>query len=152
MCVYVYIYIYLSTYLSISTYLYILFYFISPSLPLSPSLSPPVSNPNTSSIASLGGGGAFRILAFTRSCFASKLYCGNPSSVYPPLPTCKAYPIAILLHDCWAIDALLPTPLLFAIHHTVLVMAISCKGQVEARSASRIRISRLRNKRCPELT
>jgi len=46
-----------------------------------------------------------------------------------PLPTCKAYPIAILLHDHWAIYALLPIPLLYAVNHTILVMAMSCKGQ-----------------------
>jgi len=44
-------------------------------------------------------------------------------------PTCKAYPIAILLHDYCAIYDPSPTPLLYAIHHTILVMTISCKGQ-----------------------
>jgi len=44
-------------------------------------------------------------------------------------PTCKACPIAILSHDHWAIYALLPSPLLYAVNHTILVMAISCKGQ-----------------------
>jgi len=43
--------------------------------------------------------------------------------------TCKAYPIAILLHDHCAIYAPPATPLLYAIHHTILVMARSCKGQ-----------------------
>jgi len=64
-------------------------------------------------------------LAFTRYCFTSKLYCESLSSFYPP-PTCKAYPIAILLHDHCAIYAPPLTPLLYAIHHTALVMAISC--------------------------
>ena len=50
--------------------------------------------------------------------------------MYPPTPLCEAYPIAILLHDHWAIYALLPTPLLYAVNHTILVMAISCKGQI----------------------
>jgi len=45
------------------------------------------------------------------------------------LPSCKAYPIAILLHDHCAIYAVPSTPLLYAIHHTILVMAILCKGQ-----------------------
>ena len=44
-------------------------------------------------------------------------------------PTCKAYPIAILLHDFCAIYDPPPTPLLYAIRHTILVMTISCKGQ-----------------------
>ena len=43
--------------------------------------------------------------------------------------TCKDYPIAILLHDFCAIYARPPTPLCYATHHTILVMAISCKGQ-----------------------
>jgi len=68
-------------------------------------------------------------LAFTRCCFASKLYCGSQSSYCCPPPTCKAYPIAILLHDHCAIYALPPTPRQYAIHDTILLMAISCKGQ-----------------------
>jgi len=54
--------------------------------------------------------------------------------VHHPLiapPTCKAYPIAILLHDYRAIYDPPPTPLLYAMHYTILGMAISCKGQVE---------------------
>jgi len=66
-------------------------------------------------------------LAFTRYCFTSKLYCGSPSFFYCPPPTCKAYPIAILLHDHCAINAPPATPPLNAIHHTIWVMAISCK-------------------------
>jgi len=48
-----------------------------------------------------------------------------------PPPTYKAYPIAILLHDDCAIYALLPTSLVYAIYHTLLVMAISCKANAE---------------------
>ena len=48
-------------------------------------------------------------------------------------PTCKAYPIAILLHDHCAIYAPPPTPLLYGIHRTILAMAISCEDQVRAR-------------------
>ena len=52
-------------------------------------------------------------------------------SILPVLPSsCNAYPIAMLLHDLCTIYAPLPTPLVYAIHHTTLVMAISCKGQV----------------------
>jgi len=46
-----------------------------------------------------------------------------------PPPTCKAYPIALLLRDHCAIYARLPTSPFYAIHHTILVMAISCRGQ-----------------------
>jgi len=63
-----------------------------------------------------------------RHCFTSKLYCGSQSSVHPP-PTCNTYPIAILLHGHCAIYAPPPTPPVYATHHTILVMAISCKGQ-----------------------
>ena len=48
--------------------------------------------------------------------------------VLPP-PTCKAYPISILLHDHCAIYAPPRTPPGYDIHHEILVMAISCKGQ-----------------------
>jgi len=48
-------------------------------------------------------------------------------------PTRKAYPIAILLHARCAIYAPPPTPLLYAIHHTILVITISCIGQVGKR-------------------
>jgi len=47
-----------------------------------------------------------------------------------PPPTYKAYPIAILLHDHCAIHARPPTPPVYAIRHTIFVMAISCKGQM----------------------
>jgi len=47
-----------------------------------------------------------------------------------PPPTCTARTNAILLHVyCARYDAP-PTPPLYAIHYTILVMAISCKGQV----------------------
>jgi len=48
-------------------------------------------------------------------------------------PTCKAYPIAILLHDHCAIHAPPPTPPLNTKHHTILAMAISCKGQITSK-------------------
>ena len=38
--------------------------------------------------------------------------------------------IAILVHDYCAVYASLSTPLLYAIPYTILVMAISCKGQL----------------------
>ena len=73
------------------------------------------------------------ILTFTRYCFTSKLYCGSPSSFFWP-PTCKAYPFAILLHDHCAINAPSPTPPSNVIHHTILAMGISCKGQITTRT------------------
>jgi len=55
----------------------------------------------------------------------------NHPFIAPPI--CKAYRIALLLHDDCAIHAPPPTPPVYAIHHTILVMAISCKGQRGAR-------------------
>jgi len=50
-----------------------------------------------------------------------------------PPPTCDVRTIAMLLHVYCAIYDASPTPLLYVIHHTLLVMAISCKGQVQDR-------------------
>ena len=68
-------------------------------------------------------------LAFTRYFFASRLYCESLSSFYPPLflqrlSYCNT--IARLLHYRRS-----PTdpPPVNVIHHTLLVMAILCKGQ-----------------------
>jgi len=46
-----------------------------------------------------------------------------------PPPTCIARTIAILLHVYCARYDDPPTPPLYAIHYTILVMTISCKGQ-----------------------
>ena len=46
-----------------------------------------------------------------------------------PPPTCIARTIAILLHVYCAICESPPTPLWHAIHHTILVMVISCQRQ-----------------------
>jgi len=51
-----------------------------------------------------------------------------------PLPTCSPPTTAILLHVYCAIYDAPPTPLWYAIHHTILVMAISCKGQTPEHS------------------
>jgi len=47
----------------------------------------------------------------------------HPSTYIPPT-------VAILLHEYWAIYDPPSTSLLYAIHHTILVIKISCKGQV----------------------
>jgi len=68
-------------------------------------------------------------LAFTRYGFTLQLLCGSQSSFDCPLP--PALP-ALLQCCCTSIaqryDAP-PTPLLYAIHYTIWVIAISCKGQ-----------------------
>ena len=48
--------------------------------------------------------------------------------VLPPR-TCIAGTIAIPLHVYCAIYDAPPTPLVYAVHHTISEMAISCKGQ-----------------------
>ena len=75
----------------------------------------------------------YRTLAFTRYCFTSKLYCGSPSSIHHP---CIAPLYLQSLLYCNHIARPLrnirsPTdPSLYAVHHTIVVMAISCKGQI----------------------
>jgi len=69
-------------------------------------------------------------LASTRYFFTPKLYCGSPSSFYcPPWP---ANP-TLLQYYCTTIAQYTPppapTPPSYAIQHTILVLAISCKGQ-----------------------
>jgi len=71
-----------------------------------------------------------RTLAFTRYSFTSKLYCGSQIILLLPLPpTCKAYPLAILLHDHCAIYVPPPPPALYAIHHTILVITYRVKAK-----------------------
>ena len=69
-------------------------------------------------------------LAFTRYCLTSN-YCSSHYILLLPPLTCKAYPIGMLLHDHCAIYA--PPPAdpspFYAIHRTILVTPISCKGQ-----------------------
>jgi len=43
-------------------------------------------------------------------------------------PACIAHTITVLLHGDWAIFNPHPTPRFHAIHHTILCIAISCKG------------------------
>jgi len=69
-------------------------------------------------------------LAFARYCFTPRLLCTNQSSVYYPL--LLALP-ALLLYYFTSIAQYTtrpPTPLVYAIHPTILVMPISCKCQV----------------------
>jgi len=75
-------------------------------------------------------------LAFTRYCFTSRLLRESLILLLPLPPICKAHPNAIPLHDHCAVYAPPPTPPLYALHQTVLVMAISCKGQVPRQRSS----------------
>jgi len=67
-------------------------------------------------------------LSLCKILFRLKALLWESIALYSP-PTCKAYAIAILLHAHCAIYAHPPTPDCYAIHHTILVMAMSCKGQ-----------------------
>jgi len=61
-------------------------------------------------------------LAFTRYCFTLRPLGPNQSSLHCPLPpTCIARVIAILLHVYCAIYEAPLTPLLYAIHNTILI-------------------------------
>ena len=53
----------------------------------------------------------------------------NQSSLFLPPLTRIAHTIALLVHDYYAIYDLTSTPLVYSIHHTILVMTISCIGQ-----------------------
>jgi len=48
--------------------------------------------------------------------------------VLPP-PTCNAHTTAVLLQYYCALYDPPPTPLSYAIHHAILALTISCKGQ-----------------------
>ena len=69
-------------------------------------------------------------LAFTRYLFTSRLVCRNQPSFHPPRP--PALP-TLVQYYCTIIGQYttpLPTPRVCAIHHTILVITKSCKGQV----------------------
>jgi len=71
--------------------------------------------------------------AFTRYCFTSKLYCGSLSSFHWPPPPAKP---TLLQYYCTPNAQYTnpsPTPRVYAIHRTILVMAISCKGEATNR-------------------
>jgi len=70
-----------------------------------------------------------RISLYKRLFYFKALLWETIILILPP-PTCKAYPIAILLHGHCAIYAP-PTPNspLYATHHTLLGMAILCIGK-----------------------
>jgi len=79
--------------------------------------------------AAQGGGMRGEELAFTRSSFTSRRLCTNPSILLlpppPALPTLLQYYYTTIAQ--YATPP--PTPPLYAIHNTILAVAISCKGQ-----------------------
>ena len=90
-------------------------------------------------VADVGRGGACArrnssvscMLALTRYCYTSKLYCESLSSLHCPahlqsLPHCKS--IGRSLHDIRPPRPLTDPPR-YAIRHSLLVIAILCKGR-----------------------
>jgi len=67
-------------------------------------------------------------LAFTRCCFTLKLYCRSPSSFYCP-PHLQSLPYSYTFARPLRNISPPTDPPFYAIHHNVLVMALSCKGQ-----------------------
>jgi len=59
--------------------------------------------------------------------FHCKAFAHRSLIVLLPPPTCIAHAIAILLHGYCTIYDPPPTPFLFAVHHTLLLVSISCK-------------------------
>jgi len=67
-------------------------------------------------------------LAFTRYCFTLKLYCGSPSSFYCP-PHLQSLPFCITIARPLRKIRPPTDPSFVYQRHTILVMAIPCKGQ-----------------------
>jgi len=104
------------TYLSIDPYIYLCTYistFLSIYLSVSCARAPAL--------------GFYKIFVYIKAFMHERII------PFLPLSFCIAHTMAILLHGCCAIYDPLPTTLLYAIHHTQLVLAISCKGQTCSR-------------------
>jgi len=77
--------------------------------------------------------GAYKLhshLAFTRYCSTSSRVCTNQSPFHSSGPPALRI---LLQYYCTAIGQHTtphPTPFVYTIHHTILAMAISCKGQI----------------------
>ena len=69
-------------------------------------------------------------LVFTRYSFTSRLLFTNQPSFHSPRPSAL---LTLVQYYCTIIGLYttpLPTSRLYAIHHTILVITISCKGQI----------------------
>jgi len=56
-------------------------------------------------------------------------FCGRANHYFTHPPNCDAHTAATVLHDYCAIYDTPPTPLVYAVQHTILAMAISCVGR-----------------------
>jgi len=77
-------------------------------------------------------------LAFTRYSFTSRLLCTNQLSFHAPrsaaLPTLVQYYCTMI----GRYKTPLPTSRLYTIHHTILAITISCKGQLSGPLSVRV--------------
>jgi len=76
-----------------------------------------------------GGGGGVKGVSLYTILFHFKDFMWESMILSLLPPTCKPYHITILLHHHCAIYAPPTDPPFYNIHHTILVIAISCKGQ-----------------------
>ena len=124
----IYIYIYKHIHVYIHTYVHIYIYMKKTCLPTCLRNACPTIGSSRTQIRTLDG----RIT----TCwplqeilyFESFVHESNLFSILPP--TCIVYTIAILLQDCCAVYNLPSTSPFYAIQHTILVITISCKGQI----------------------
>ena len=72
-------------------------------------------------------------LAFTRYCFMSRFICTNQSFSLQTPPLCGHSTTPLHRPHCCALYCYPPEILYCNIYHTILVIAISCKGQAQAR-------------------
>jgi len=92
-----------------------------PPLPPPPLPPPPAGRPRAATATAIS---LYKILFY----FIALLW--ESFILLLPPPSRTTYPIAILLHDEWAIyPPPTPTPPIFVIHHTILAVAILCIGQ-----------------------
>jgi len=97
---------------------------LSPPVPPPPSPHPPSASLSATHPRYPSPLGLYKTFFYFKACVHESIIL-----VLPP-PTCNAHTIAILLHDHCAIKHPYPTRPLYAIHHTILAMAILCKGQL----------------------
>jgi len=78
-----------------------------------------------------GGGGRESVagVGLYQVFFHSEAFVHESIILWSLPPPCIARTIAVLVHVYCAIYDPPPTPLVYAIHHTISVMTISCKGQ-----------------------
>jgi len=77
-----------------------------------------------------GKAGGLRIASLYKKFFCFEAVIHESIIFVLPSPTCIAHNSVVLLHDYCAIYDPPRPPLAYTIHHTILAMTISCKGQI----------------------